>query len=186
MIKASEDEFDTSVIADALGFIHRTGKPLPTRPLVLPERGMKTRIASIFPGLATVFSQRINKAMQAPLRKIPAFHYDSGPGDTDVESALSGRQAHDTEIMSGDLTAASDYIEFDASRAIWTAFCDQAQEDDVDGWTDAVRECGLILLGEHRLELDEGGIEKKLGPKPWAGSRRRSALARRRGELRWA
>jgi hypothetical protein len=88
-----------------------------TRPLLLKERGMKIRIASIFSGTCVVVAQRINTALQGLLKGHRQFYIESRKAEPEIR--LGTVDQTDEEVCSADLSAASDYLRFEVTQAIW-------------------------------------------------------------------
>jgi hypothetical protein len=131
---------------------------LPTRPLVLAERGLKTRIASIFPASAVTVASRINGPLLRILFRNPV-HFREGVDSSSVERALSGErdpsQKKECELLSADLSAASDWLELDVTLAVWDEICRAQSSLGAEGWTDQLKEAGAVLLGQHELTFDD-------------------------------
>jgi len=103
-------------------------EPLATKPLALPERGQKIRIASISPAAAVAAGQRINKFLLKLLKRTSIHGYMLNGAHGIPKGLRQGcqRWGHekDFEINSMDLSAASDWIPHSVANAVWEAICD--------------------------------------------------------------
>jgi hypothetical protein len=88
------------------------------RPVLLPERGLKVRIATKSQAPFVVLSQEINGTLLNCLKVCP----QAGPALTDDEAAM-GRLLSPSSLrqewLSADLSAASDYIPHSVAQAWW-------------------------------------------------------------------
>jgi len=104
------------------------GEPLPMRPVTIPERGQKTRLASMSPAMSVVLGQRINGLLLRLLKKSRVHNY-SLRGEEGVPHGIEAgaklfAYEDDFTLTSADLSAASDYIPHDVALATWNGICD--------------------------------------------------------------
>jgi hypothetical protein len=126
--------------------------PLSTRPLGLPERGQKIRIASISPAAAVAAGQRINKFLLKLLKRTPVHSYMLTGAVGIPRGVRQGchRWIHekDFEITSTDLSAASDWIPHRVADAVWQGVCGGAGTVIPPSFV----QYGKACLGPQRLE----------------------------------
>jgi hypothetical protein len=88
---------------------------------VIPERGGKSRIVSKSPGSLVALAHQIRKFVLGLLRKVPECHWTlDGDRRKAVEKIFSKEVPRHWYILSADLSKASDCIQFQASKAIWS------------------------------------------------------------------
>jgi hypothetical protein len=122
---------------------------IPMKYIQISERGCKLRGATMSPAWAVTTGQRINSQWLQLLKLSRIHNYDKTGGDGLPKAILSGVAQNglreDFVFTSADLSAASDYLHFSASRAVW------------EGYTEALgdrmpaleRELGYVLVAGH-------------------------------------
>jgi len=125
---------------------------LPMRPVVLPERGMKMRIATMSPAWAVVRGQRINRMLLSLLKTARCHSHallgKAGVPQTIVEGVKRFGGHRDFVITSADLSAASDFIPHDVAAAVWRGVVEGLGKR----LGDADKVLGYQLLGPMHLE----------------------------------
>jgi hypothetical protein len=141
----------TSALARGVNLgIQRGDYHIKTTPVALPERGLKSRVVSLFPAPVVVLGQRINKALIRLLRTIPCFWFDNH--GIPVEDVL-GVPGEAEEYTSADLSTASDLLEFDVCNAIWKGLSEAAIKNNEPGWTKELVQAGYAMFGGHEIVM---------------------------------
>jgi hypothetical protein len=125
------------------------GMTLPMKYLLLPERGCKLRGATMSPAWAVTTGQRINSQWLQLLKLSRIHNYDKAGGDGLPKPILSGIAQNglreDFVLTSADLSSASDYLHFSASRAVWEGYTEALG----DRMPELERELGFVLVAGH-------------------------------------
>jgi hypothetical protein len=135
---------------DLLEFLHQynTEGRLPRmNPLMLLERGMKYRLATISEAPLVVAGQRLNKRIINLLRNHPSTEYSFSGEKTTPRPIRKGVHAfsrlNNLEFVSADLTAASDYIPHEIAQAVWRGMWEVIGEE----FPKHYEQVGQALLG---------------------------------------
>jgi hypothetical protein len=125
---------------------------LPMRPLVLPERGQKFRIATISPAFAVVLGQQLN-GMLLKLLKSSSVHSHTLLGLQGVpknikKGLVASGHRKDFILTSADLSAASDWIRHDVAAAVFRGIAAALGER----LPAIYHDLGLTLLGRMHME----------------------------------
>jgi hypothetical protein len=135
-----------------------TNQPLPMRPVLIPERGQKIRIASMSPAMSVALGQRINGLLLRLLKKSRVHNYsllgESGVPPGIIKGAEEYVHEEDFTLTSADLSAASDYIPHDIALAVWDGIA-EALGDSIPPLYHTI---GASLLGPMQWD---GGKENK-------------------------
>jgi len=117
-------------------------RPLRASVEVVPERGYKSRIVTKSPGAAVAIGHLLRRVALSSLRQddrisliLEGEHIES------VKSKLRHPVPGPVKILSADLTAATDNLTFESSRALWSGYCDGIQAPEF------FHQTGLDLLG---------------------------------------
>jgi hypothetical protein len=120
-------------------------------PLLLLERGMKYRLATISEAPLVVAGQRLNKRIINLLRNHPSTEYSFSGEKSTPRPIRKGVHAFsrlkNLEFVSTDLTAASDYIPHEIAQAVWKGIWEAIGEE----FPKHYETVGYVLLGPMML-----------------------------------
>jgi len=121
-------------------------RPLRASVEVITERGYKARIVTKSPGAAVALGHLLRRVALSSLKQDDRITLVLEGGHLEaVRTKLCRPVPGPVEILSADLSAATDNLTFETSRSLWLGYCDgiQAPED--------FRQIGLDLLGPMHL-----------------------------------
>jgi len=153
--KASVEELVLEHVQQTLDE-YTPSKGLQMKPLLLPERGQKHRIATISPASAVVSGQKINGLLMRLLKRSSVFNFSLSGSRGTPRNIKEGvrRYASNPKFIgtSADLSAASDWIPHDLGKAVWAGICNAAGPRIPEEF----RRMGEALLGPMSNILDPG------------------------------
>lgn len=117
-------------------------RPLRAQVEIVSERGFKARVVTKSPGSAVALGHLLRKTALSSLRKdkrvsevLRGDHLEA------VSSALGDGVPGPVEVLSADLSAATDNLHHDVAKALWLGYCSGI------GLFSELRQVGLDLLG---------------------------------------
>jgi len=123
--------------------------PPPATIVVVRERGWKARVVTKSPGSLVTGAHFARQVVYSSLKKDRHYRLvaEKGAAEAAVERLKGPFRGADLVVMSADLTAATDHLDFAVSRALWDGYCDGV------GISETLRRVGHLALGPQAITL---------------------------------